>query len=122
MYIHAPSGIRTHDFSVRAIESSKLLIPRGHVMGPTVLTAENSSLKPSVNGMFVSLSIYAVRRELVCVNGTVQIQPHRRNSTHELSRNEQCVFTNIALANKLRLSIHLTSTEARAYQHFNTST
>jgi hypothetical protein len=42
-----------------------------------------------------------------------------RNSTYELSRNEQFVFTNVARANKLRLSIHLANTETRVYEHFN---
>jgi hypothetical protein len=41
------------------------------------------------------------------------------NSTYELSRNEQFVFTNIARTNTFRLKIHLRNTEPRVYEHFN---
>jgi hypothetical protein len=43
---------------------------------------------------------------------------YRPTSIYELSRNEQFVFTNIARTNKLRLPIHLASTEPRAYKRF----
>jgi hypothetical protein len=78
--IHASSGIRTHDPSVRAVEDSTCLRPRGHCDRPkqkanTILELRNSAIKSwSLEGNGYQLQFHGCEGFMVRLCGGCEVQ------------------------------------------------